>query len=264
MLLVRVLGPFEVEGGDGPVTLAGASQRAVLALLALRAGRPVGVPDLIDALWPEDPPPSARNSLQSHVARLRARLGVPGLISLEPAGYRLNVPRSRVDALRFEDLVRDRTAPAEAVSLWRGPPLPEFPGEPFRSAAVRLVSLHRSVLLHLAGTLPTGSAAAELHAAFDSDPCWEEGALALAEALSRAGSRGDAMEVLRRHADAVVDHLGLDPSDQIRQAQLTLLRGAPSRPRPAADPPPATAGPALPPSVAAGSALPPSATAGSV
>ncbi|MFC7527481.1 BTAD domain-containing putative transcriptional regulator [Actinoplanes sp. GCM10030250] len=236
-MLVRVLGPFEVEGDDGPVILSGGAQRAVLALLALRAGGPVGVPELVDALWPEDPPPSARNSMQSHVARLRARLGVPGIITLEPAGYRLNLPRTCVDALRFEDLVRDHRAPAEAMGLWRGRPLPEFPDEPFRGAAARLVRLHRIALLRHAASLPAADAAAELHTTVDADPCWEEGAVTLAAALTAAGRRGEALEVLRHHADAVVDRLGLDPSERVRRAQVALLRGEPADFPPAADRP---------------------------
>ncbi|MEV0901064.1 BTAD domain-containing putative transcriptional regulator, partial [Actinoplanes sp. NPDC049802] len=228
-MLVRVLGPFEVDGGDGPVALAGASQRAILAALALRAGRPVGVPELVDVLWPEDPPPSARNTLQSHVARLRARLGRPGLITRDPAGYRLNLPRSAVDALLFEDLLRDDRG--EAVALWRGAPLPEFPGEPFRGIAARLVTLYRAALVRHAGSLIAAGrpadAAAELHPAADADPCWEDGSITLAAALAAAGCRGDALEALRRHADAVVDQLGIDPSDEVRRAQLALLRGEP-------------------------------------
>ncbi|MEV6303987.1 BTAD domain-containing putative transcriptional regulator [Actinoplanes sp. NPDC051861] len=226
-MLVRILGPFVVEGDDGPVTLAGGAQRAVLALLALRAGRPAGVTELIDALWPEDPPPSARNSLQSHVARLRARLAVPGLITLEPAGYRLDLPRTRVDALHFEDLIRDHANPSAALALWRGHPLPEFPGEPFRGAAARLHALHHTALLRHAATLPPADAVTELHATVALDPRWEEGTLTLAAALAATGHRGEALETLRRHADAVVDQLGLDPSEHVRQAQLALLRGRP-------------------------------------
>jgi predicted ATPase/DNA-binding SARP family transcriptional activator len=222
-VLVRVLGPFEVDGGDGPVVLAGPAQRTVLAALALRAGRPVGVSELVDTLWPDDPPPSARNSLQSHVARLRAALGAPGLISLEPAGYRLNLGRSRVDALLFEDLVATRAG--EAVALWRGTPLPEFPGEPFRGVAARLGSLYRTALVRHAAGLPPAEAALTLQPFADADPCWEQGTLALAGALEAAGCRGDALEALRRHGDAVADRLGLDPSDLVRRTQLALLRG---------------------------------------
>ena len=107
-MLIRLLGPFEVDGPDGPVAVTSARQRTVLALLALHADRPVPIPRLIDALWPDAPPGSARNSLQSHVARLRAVLGGPDLIALEPAGYRLALARDRVDALLFEDLARAR------------------------------------------------------------------------------------------------------------------------------------------------------------
>ena len=78
-MAIRLLGPFEVHGPDGPITVTSARQRSVLALLALHAGRPVPVDRLIDALWPDDPPESARNSLQSHVTRLRKKLAAAGV-----------------------------------------------------------------------------------------------------------------------------------------------------------------------------------------
>ncbi|MFI7547091.1 AfsR/SARP family transcriptional regulator [Actinoplanes sp. NPDC049599] len=152
---VRVLGPFEVDGPLGPCVVAGARQRTVLATLALHAGRPVAVGRLIDALWPEDPPPSARNSLQSHVARLRAALP-EGAIRHEPAGYRLAVTPEQVDALRFERLVEQARSGADpvvraelldgALALWRGPALPEFPAGPLAGWAARLGAAHRTAL----------------------------------------------------------------------------------------------------------------------
>lgn len=224
-MLVRVLGPLEVSGAGGPVAVAGLRQRAVLALLALHAGRPVGLSTLVDALWPDGAPASARNSLQSHVARLRAALAVPGLIALEPAGYRLTLGREAVDALRFEDLLRDGDRPA-ALRLWRGDPLPEFPGEPFSSIAARLTGLHReAVARHAAETADAGEAVGLLEPLVRADPCWEGGTVVLARALARGGRRGEATEALRRHADAVVDRLGLDPSETVRRVQLALLRG---------------------------------------
>jgi predicted ATPase/DNA-binding SARP family transcriptional activator len=222
-MLVRLLGPFEVEGDDGPVLLAGSSQRAVLALLALRAGRPVGVTELTDAVWPDEPPPSARNTLQSHVARLRARLGVTGLITHEPAGYCLHLPRESVDALRLEMLLGERAG--EAVRLWRGSPLPEFPHEPFRGIAVRLTALYRNALVQHAGTRTRQAAADLLREHVATDPCWESGVLALAEALAASGCRTEALDTLRRHADAMVERLGLDPSAQVREVQQRLLKG---------------------------------------
>jgi len=71
----RVLGPLEVVGEDGPVALGGPKQRAVLAHLILRANHVVPADLLIDELWGEDPPETARNTLQTYVYRLRKLLG---------------------------------------------------------------------------------------------------------------------------------------------------------------------------------------------
>ncbi len=221
-----MLGPFEVSGDDGPVVVAGGSQRTVLALLALHAGRPVAVSALIDALWPDDPPTSARNSLQSHVARLRAALGAPGLITLSPAGYCLALARDHVDVLRFEDLLRGDSA-GEALGLWRGTPLPEFGREPFPGVAERLMGLRREALARVAEAGGGPEAVDHLRGATDDEPCWERGSLVLATAMAQAGRRGEALEVLRRHADAMVDRLGIDPSESVRLLQVALLRGEP-------------------------------------
>jgi DNA-binding SARP family transcriptional activator len=231
-VLVRLLGPFEVVGPRGPIAISSARQRAVLATLALDAGRPVPVSRLVDAVWPNDPPASARNSLQSHVTRLRSVLGDAALIVLEPAGYRLGVPPERVDALRFEALTGDRAGAAEldeALALWRGPPLPEFPDEPFAGRAARLAETHRNALARRADLLVAdghaGDAAARLAEAVDADPCWERGALIQARALAAAARGAEAAAVLRRHSDAVVDLLGMDPSTAVRRLQVALLRG---------------------------------------
>jgi predicted ATPase/DNA-binding SARP family transcriptional activator len=231
-MLVRMLGPFEVGGDGGPVVVAGGSQRIVLALLALHAGRPVGVPALVDALWPEGAPASARNSLQSHVARLRSALGEPGLVTHGPAGYCLAATRADVDVLRFEDLLRE-DAIVEALDLWRGPPLPEFASEPFRGIAERLTARHRDALARRvaalldrpAGETDLGPAVDRLLEVAADEPCWERGATVLATALARTGRRGEGLEALRRHADAVVDRLGIDPSESVRLLQVSILRG---------------------------------------
>ena len=260
---VRVLGSFEVNGPQGPCVVAGARQLTVLATLALHAGRPVAVGRLIDALWPEDPPPSARNSLQSHVARLRTALPA-GVIRHEPAGYRLAVAPERVDALCFEKLVGEARASADpvvrgelldrALALWRGPALPEFPHGTLAGWAARLGAAHRTALadraelslsglesttrggglelggglepggesgLAAGGELALGGGSGRLAAEVAADPCWERGALVLARLLPAA----EATAVLRRHAEAVVDVLGLDPSPAVRELQAALLRG---------------------------------------
>src|SRR4029079_16507066 len=84
----RILGPLEVSAGDGAIRLGGPKQRAVLAHLILRVNRPVSVDLLIDGLWGDDPPETARNTLQTYVYRLRQVLG-DDRISSEAAGYLL-------------------------------------------------------------------------------------------------------------------------------------------------------------------------------
>jgi len=225
---VRVLGPFEADGPHGPCVVAGARQRTVLAVLALHAGRPVTIGRLIDAVWPDDPPPSARNSLQSHVARLRAVLP-GGVLRHEPAGYRLLLAPEQVDALCFERLLseaRTGSGPAgraelldRALALWRGPALPEFPAGPLAGWAARLGAAHRTAL---ADRAELGGGSDRLAAEVAADPCWERGALLLARMVPAA----EATAVLRGHAEAVVEALGLDPSPAVRALQAELARGA--------------------------------------
>ena len=71
----RVLGPLEVRDDDRSLPLAGAKQRALLALLVLNANHVVSRERLIDELWGEDPPETAVTSVQVYVSRLRKLLG---------------------------------------------------------------------------------------------------------------------------------------------------------------------------------------------
>ena len=67
----RLLGPVEVLGDDGePVTVPGKRPRALLALLLLHPNQALSTERLIDAVWGDDPPPSARGALQVHVHAL--------------------------------------------------------------------------------------------------------------------------------------------------------------------------------------------------
>ena len=87
----RVLGPLEVSEGDRTLRLGGFRQRLVLGVLLLHANRTVTTDWLIDAVWGEDPPRTARKTLQAYVARLRGLLG-PNRITPGPAGYGAAVP----------------------------------------------------------------------------------------------------------------------------------------------------------------------------
>ena len=129
-LEIRLLGTFHVTVDGRPAGTGGSKRDALLALLALRRGRPASVEALIDDLWGTDLPASPRNAVQHHVARLRAALGHDAIVGT-PNGYA--VTDATTDALVFEELLvearsalRDgdaRTAAdvaARALSLWGG------------------------------------------------------------------------------------------------------------------------------------------------
>ena len=89
---VRLLGPLEAGVDGRPVELRRKKQRALLALLALRAGEVVSTSRLVDELWGETPPKAAVGSLQNLVSELRKALGAEALITRAP-GYVLDVER---------------------------------------------------------------------------------------------------------------------------------------------------------------------------
>src|SRR4051794_33132807 len=113
-------------------------QRALLFRLALDPGTQLGYRALAEDVWPDDPPENAKAALQSLVSRLRTQLP-DGVVTSTPGGYRLEVARTDVDAVRFQDLVaqasaaaatepdRASTLAAEALGLWVGEPW--TPGE---------------------------------------------------------------------------------------------------------------------------------------
>ncbi len=128
-LHVGVLGPLEVRVGERTVGVTTGRLRALLAVMAMSAGRIVPVDWLATAVWGEDLPDDARRSVQLYITRLRRALG-SGAIRTEPDGYVLNA--DEVDALRFLRLLdaaanapdrrRERTILQEALALWRGTP----------------------------------------------------------------------------------------------------------------------------------------------
>jgi two-component SAPR family response regulator len=143
---IGLLGPFEVRLDQGaPADVPGPRLRALLAALALEAGRTVPKAALIDWIWGEHPPTDASNALQRLASRLRRALP-PGTVEGRPEGYRLAVDPEAVDAVRFERLARGAPGEArpqrrrrlrEALALWRGTALQDIglPDSPALDAA---------------------------------------------------------------------------------------------------------------------------------
>ena len=103
-----VLGPLEVSVDAGPLSLGGRKQRTLLAVLLLHANEVASRDQLVDALWGERPPPSAGDSLDAYLYRLRKLLSHDRLLR-QAGGYLLRVEPGELDADRFEQLAAQRT-----------------------------------------------------------------------------------------------------------------------------------------------------------
>src|SRR5262245_5029364 len=110
-----ILGPLEVLEEGRPLPVAGPRQRALLAVLALHANEVVSRDRLIDELWGDEPPETARTALQVHVSQLRKTIGA-GRVETRSPGYLLHVEPGELDLDNFEQLVREAqgATPAEA------------------------------------------------------------------------------------------------------------------------------------------------------
>ena len=108
-----ILGPLEVVEDFKQLDLGGAKQRALLAVLLLHPNEIVPTDRIIDALWEDEPPETARKTLQVYVSRLRKALGKERLETKVP-GYRLRVAEDELDLERFQRLAESE--PREALA----------------------------------------------------------------------------------------------------------------------------------------------------
>lgn len=233
---VDVLGPLRVRADDREIDLGGPRSRALIARLALDAGRPVSAASLIDDLWGLDVPADATNALQSIVSRTRRRLP-EGTLESTSAGYVLH--GATVDAVEFERLVM-AGRPADALGLWRGEVFADVRDAPFAApAAARLTDLRLAALeTHLGQVVesrPDPAVVAELAELTAAHPLREGLCLLYLKALAGTGRPAEALSAYESMRRTLADGLGADPSAELQEFHLTLLRGeSVRRRRPAA------------------------------
>ena len=242
-----------VDDGGTEVPVTGAKLRALLALLALHAGRPVPTEALVSALWGEDPPPAVKNGLQGLVSKLRRALGSTELIAMRATGYALELEPDAVDVHRFERLVADAqrtddpeevtTLLGEAEQLWRGDALAEFAYEDFASLpAARLQELRlAAVEERLDAEIRLGrhqAAIAELEVAVAAHPLRERLRGLLMLALYRAGRQADALRAYQEGRTVLGEELGLEPDPELRNLEAAILTQDPSLDAPVIAPTP--------------------------
>ena len=229
---VRLLGPLEVRLEDGPTELGPRKQRAVLAMLALEAGRTVSADRLAEGLWGETPPATAPKMVQLYVSRLRRVINGNGAeIVTRGRGYELRLPDDEVDAIRFERLVD--THPREALALWRGEPLADLADEPFAAAEIRRLDELRLRAIELAvdADLAAGRHAeliGELDALVAEQPLHERLHAQRMLALYRSGRQGDALEAYREARTALVEQIGVEPGAELRRLHEAILAQDPA------------------------------------
>ncbi|MFJ6215751.1 BTAD domain-containing putative transcriptional regulator [Streptomyces sp. NPDC092296] len=244
----NLLGPLDVQAGDVSLALGGTRQRAVLGALLLAPGRVVPVDTLIEAVWPEGGPSTARTQISICVAGLRrifkSGTGLDDLIATVRPGYVLRSREHRIDAVEFEKQVQQARAALrggqaaeaclrfrEGLRLWRGSVLDGLTGPLFEQEATRLQELRmNAVEEHAALLLLVGDnqrVVGELTGVLRDNPLREQARAHLMLAQYRLGRRAEALAVYREGRRILVEELGIEPGPPLRQLHDLVLRDAP-------------------------------------
>lgn len=244
-----VLGPLEVLGPDGmPVPLGGPRPRELLAAFLVHPRQALSAERLVDMLWGESATEGAATTLRTHVGQVRRVLGsvgAPDALVTRPGGYALMVDEADVDAGQFERLVaRGQEAlglgrPEEASSvltdalrLWRGDVLSDLGRPVFAEAAttrleeLRLVGVEAS----MSAELELGrhqDVVGRLHELVSAHPFRERFCALLMLALYRSGRQVDALTAYAATKERLAEELGLDPSPELQELHLAMLRQDP-------------------------------------
>lgn len=241
----RVLGPLEVVEEGHTLALAAGKQRALLAILLLRANEVVSTDELVDGLWGEQPPASAAKSVQIYVSQLRKAIGNGALLT-RPPGYVLRIEPGELDLDRFENLLAEgkqalaaghaddaETKLRDALSIWRGAPLADFTYDPFaqpeiaRLEELRLCALEERIEAELA----LGRHAdliGELEGLVAQHPLRERLRAQLMLALYRSGRQAEALELYQQTRRLLRDELGLEPNPALQDLEQAILRQDPA------------------------------------
>ncbi|MFJ9419153.1 AfsR/SARP family transcriptional regulator [Streptomyces sp. NPDC101227] len=250
----QVLGPVRAWRGDRALDLGPPQQRAMLAVLLLHEGRPVPVPQLVDALWGERPPPRAVGTLRTYVSRLRGLLE-PDRGPRQPArllvsagdGYALRVAGGALDSAGFEERLvtarrlrsaGDLTGAYEqlrsALALPEGMALAGLPGPYAQRQRDRLTELCVTAQEELfacvveSGRRPASTAGsiAGLRAFAAEHPLRERAQALLMLALHREGRQAEARAVYAAARRTLLAELGAEPGPELRARYEELREGA--------------------------------------
>src|SRR5262245_12825965 len=240
----RILGPLEVVEDREPVALGTLKERLVLGVLLLHANEFVSRERLIDDLWGEAPPPTARQAVNVYLSQLRKALSRAGgaPITTASGAYSLRVEPDRLDVSRVQLLVasaRERVSHGEletaaerfgeALSFWRGPTLAGLQFESLgREEVARLDELRLAALMdRIDCDLALGrheQVLGELNVLVREHPLRERLRAQQMLALYRGDRQTDALDAYAEARHALVDDLGIEPSPALQRLQQAILR----------------------------------------
>jgi DNA-binding SARP family transcriptional activator/tetratricopeptide (TPR) repeat protein len=240
---VRLLGPIDVVDRGLSRAVTGTRRKAVLAILALHCGQVVSASRLSEIVWSGAPPATAVNTLQRHVSSLRDALGSKSAIVARPPGYLLDLGSEGTDWQVAERLLQEGTRAGNsaqgvqhlraALALWRGQALEDLAEVAgLDDESRRLAQLH----LEVKRALSSARLAAGEHVALVPDlehlaaehPLDERVHGQLVLALYRSGRQADALARYDRLRRSLADQLGIDPSQQLRELEMAVLRQDPA------------------------------------
>ncbi len=248
-VVVHLLGGQRVLVGSEARTLSAARERALLARLALTNGAVVATADLVDELWPDDPPASARNTLQTYVSHIR-RVVAPATVEFVGHGYRLvgattdlaELDHQLNELAHLPDVLR-RDSLRSLLVGWPDDPLADAGEGAFVVAARRHWHERRRTtedeLIELRlGAGEQDHLVAELATRCAHDPHRERSAMQLALALYRCGRGAEALDALQRLRLSLREDLGLQPGPEVQLLEHRLLTHDPTLSLAAASPDP--------------------------
>jgi DNA-binding SARP family transcriptional activator len=208
--VVHLYGPVGVECNGVSHHVGGPRERAVLAALVLSAEHPVSVDRLTYWLWGDDPPSTARKSLQNAVVRLRRTTESLGLtIDTLGQAYRLRMGSARVgDAVADEPLLHIGDTPAVLSAR-------------AQLSEVRLTTIERQLAQRL--DVDAAGAVPELEHLVGEHTLRESLWALLIRANYRAGRQGDALQAFSRARIALRDGLGVDPGPELMGLHARVL-----------------------------------------
>lgn len=238
-----LLGPLELSVDGKSYTLGSTRQRVVLATLLLEANHVIPISRLIEAVWDDVPPTTAKSQIQTCISALRRVLknaSAESTIATWPTGYEIRIPDNALDISEFTRLAAKGLAAAAAgqqqvaaqdlragLALWRGTAVADVDSSTVQSAAARLNERRLSVLEECI-TLEIGfghheDLIGELTELVMQHPLRERLRALHMLALYRSGRQVEALESFQQARKLFIEELGLEPGVELSALQQAIL-----------------------------------------